>query len=81
MANMSYCRFQNTAMDFRDCLNTVQDAIDEGKSFQDFYGKMSREEQAAFNRLLVYAQDFIYSVEEIREAESEGTLYDNEMDA
>jgi hypothetical protein len=25
MANMSYCRFENTAMDLRDCINAIQD--------------------------------------------------------
>ena len=26
MANMSYCRFENTANDFRDCVNTMDEA-------------------------------------------------------
>lgn len=28
MANMSYCRFQNTLIDFRDCANTINAMID-----------------------------------------------------
>lgn len=28
MSNMSYCRFQNTASDMRDCLNHVHDELD-----------------------------------------------------
>jgi len=25
MANMSYCRFENTVMDIRDCINAIED--------------------------------------------------------
>ena len=28
MANMSYCRFENTADDLRDCVNTMEEAYD-----------------------------------------------------
>ncbi len=28
MANMSYCRFQNTRTDLRDCLNALEEAVD-----------------------------------------------------
>jgi len=38
MANMSYCRFQNTLCDFEDCL----DALDSGKAMSD------DEQRAAF---------------------------------
>jgi hypothetical protein len=38
MANMSYCRFQNTLGDFEDCL----DALDSGKAMSD------DEQRAAF---------------------------------
>lgn len=29
MANMSYCRFRNTAMDLEDCLDTLRDGEEE----------------------------------------------------
>jgi hypothetical protein len=28
MSNMSYCRFQNTSMDLRDCVDAMQEAYD-----------------------------------------------------
>ena len=28
MANMSYCRFHNTSMDLRDCVDAMQEAYD-----------------------------------------------------
>ena len=48
MANMSYCRFQNTMMDFRDCLDIVGEAVDDGKTMEQFLAELSKEEQYAF---------------------------------
>lgn len=45
MGNMSYCRFQNTSLDFEECVDTFQEMVYEG-------GKLSREETRAFGRLL-----------------------------
>ena len=28
MGNMSYCRFENTLADMRDCLNALEDGLD-----------------------------------------------------
>ena len=28
MANMSYCRFENTSKDLRDCVNAMEEAYD-----------------------------------------------------
>lgn len=38
MANMSYCRFRNTSMDFEDCINGLNDIIngeDDALSFDE----------------------------------------------
>lgn len=45
MANMSYCRFQNTLEDLRDC----RDALNE---MGDFEKELSEEEAKAAKRLL-----------------------------
>lgn len=45
MANMSYCRFQNTLGDLRDCA----DALDEGVLHD---GNLGEEEQQAAERLV-----------------------------
>jgi hypothetical protein len=47
MGNMSYCRFQNTLLDLKDCF----DALCEGDT-----GDMSPEEQGAMNALLNLCQ-------------------------
>ena len=66
MANMSYCRFQNTLCDFEDCL----DALDSGKA-------MSDDEQRAAFWLIKKARELVKqfedcSDEEIKEQLSEG---------
>ncbi len=41
MANMSYCRFENTANDMNDCLNDLVDAVDAGLSMAQFMDRLS----------------------------------------
>tara|TARA_R100000742_G_C4278956_1_gene102520 strand:- start:309 stop:512 length:204 start_codon:yes stop_codon:yes gene_type:complete len=38
MSNLSYCRFQNTARDLRDCLNAIEDGQIDDLSFEEFKG-------------------------------------------
>jgi hypothetical protein len=42
MSNMSYCKFQNTLSDLRDCLNTMRDIAVEGgpEAVQDEVGEV-----------------------------------------
>lgn len=49
MSNMSYCRFQNTLSDLRECL----DALEEGNTIQ------SREEARAAENLLTLFTEFV----------------------
>lgn len=65
MANMSYCRFHNTLHAFRDCLNTIEDYIDEGKSIDDFLSDLSSDEQWAFRRLVDLSDKLQGAVEEL----------------
>ncbi len=41
MANMSYCRFENTAGDMNDCLNDLIEAVDSGLSMAQFMDRLS----------------------------------------
>ena len=48
MGNMSYCRFENTARDLRDCLNAIEGSVTEGMSSYEIEGlknilRMSKE--------------------------------------
>ena len=59
MANMSYCRFQNTVQDFRDCYEVIQDL--DARS----YARMSEDERNALQRLLRLAVNFASYEEEL----------------
>ena len=65
MANMSYCRFHNTLHAFRDCLNAVEDYIEEGKSIDDFLSDLSSDEAWAFRRLVDLSDKLQGAVEEL----------------
>lgn len=48
MANMSYCRFENTYFDLKDCATALEEAMDRGVSLKKFVREMSKEELMAF---------------------------------
>lgn len=52
MANMSYCRFQNTSRDFGDCISAVEDMIEEGFDLSD-------DERMAFKDMIEQAVQFL----------------------
>jgi hypothetical protein len=54
MANMSYCRFQNTANDLHDCV----DALLEEEQLSDD-DKMSDDEKEAAQRMRVLCEEYI----------------------
>lgn len=55
MGNMSYCRYQNTAPDFADCVEALQQMIYEG-------GKLSKEETNAFGNMLGSVGELIETI-------------------
>lgn len=63
MANMSYCRFENTLRDLRDCFSAMEDSIDfdpteDQEDFPD--GEMlSADETAAKNSLIELCQRIV----------------------
>jgi hypothetical protein len=59
MANMSYCRFQNTTMDLEACANAIEESIDSGEPMD-----LSEEEQGAFERMYNLLQGMQQSMEE-----------------
>lgn len=56
MANMSYCRWQNTNSDLMDCLNDLNCALEDGLTAQEYVAKLSIYERNAFNRLVEHAK-------------------------
>ena len=63
MANMSYCRFQNTASDLLDCVNTMQDE----ETLQDL--DLSEEELRAMVRMVKLCGRFVEEYERLQNAE------------
>ena len=60
MANMSYCRFENTARDLRDCVY----AIENGEHTDD----LSSYEKDGLEELLDLCEAMFFMKEEIKEA-------------
>ena len=58
MANMSYCRFENTSRDLRDCLDAIEnEEIDDLSSY----------EKDGLQSLLEYCETIFFMKEEIEE--------------
>ena len=60
MANMSYCRFQNTSLDLQDCLYAMAEARD----FADL--DLSPEESYALLRMKTLCEEFLEQAERLR---------------
>ena len=52
MANMSYCRWENTANDLRDCM----DALSEVGNIAEWYAGLSEYEQRGFRQVMEQAK-------------------------
>ena len=69
MANMSYCRFENTTQDFRDCIDALreeEEAVVDGSS-----RRMSAHERQFADRLVELCRNYIESHEALVAAEEE----------
>ena len=59
MGNMSYCRFENTARDLRDCVSAIENGeLDDLSSY----------EKDGLEELLDYCEAIFFMKEEIEEA-------------
>jgi len=61
MANMSYCRFQNTVQDMQDCFYAIEEALDNDEPMD-----LSREEQQAFERMFNLMEDMMPMMDQLR---------------
>ena len=62
MANMSYCRFENTLSDLADCVNALERVVYEGEG-------ISEREWAKAKAMKAWCQNFIDTLEEADESE------------
>ena len=64
MANMSYCRFENTSNDMRDCVDAMEEAYDLAEL------DLSKSEQRSMNRMRELCDRFIEQYDRLFAAES-----------
>ena len=64
MANMSYCMFQNTSMDLRDCVETMREAYDLPEL------DLSKEELSSLKWMRRLCEEFLEESERLLNAES-----------
>lgn len=66
MPSMSYCCFENTADDMRQCLSMLAEAADSGISLREFIeSRSSREEGRAVERLIAVAEELLEVVNDM----------------
>jgi hypothetical protein len=74
MANMSYCRFENTAGDLQDCVHAMEEA-------EDMPGlDLSKYETAAYERLAGLCREFLEHDARLTAASTVGNLLEDPMD-
>jgi hypothetical protein len=68
MANMSYCRFENTVIDMKDCLNDLAEAVESGLSMKQFLERLSSDyERRAVEQMLTVLNDMTEVMEQLVE--------------
>ena len=58
MSNMSYCRFQNTSGDLRDCLEAMQELIN-NNGVGEHGERLSQKELSAMHNMRPIAEEFL----------------------
>lgn len=70
MANMSYCRFQNTYHDLLDCTNQLGQVLDDELTLNDLMSDLSKDEQYYYMRLVNIARDLVSYHDELKDRET-----------
>jgi hypothetical protein len=72
MASMSYCAFENTAIDMKQCVGIMADAVDEGTGLGEFLKELSSsDERRAVKQLVQHARDLIELYEQLENYETQ----------
>ena len=64
MANMSYCRFQNTSLDLKDCVEVLQEELD---NLDGWDLKQREDEFVAAKRMVSLCKRYVELYEELVE--------------
>jgi hypothetical protein len=65
MANMSYCKFQNTSRDMDDCLEDMREAYENADTLKEYLATLSKDEQYGFNMMRQYCLEFVRLMEDM----------------
>lgn len=68
MSNMSYCRFQNTNVDLKDCINAIDDIVGDIDTYGDSENLLSEEEEIAADNMEALCRRYLGVREELRGA-------------
>ena len=64
MSNMTYCRFQNTSKDLQDCIDAVEQMIN-NDGCDEYNEHLSRDEKRAFEEMVEQARYFFETGEQL----------------
>lgn len=68
MANMSYCRFENTVADMQDCYYELHEAAANGLSFNQFMERLGADyERLALRQMAALLLDMAAALEELHD--------------
>lgn len=67
MANMSYCRFENTSNDLTDCVRAMVDMQGSALEREESYADLSITEKQALQQMIATCEQFMKTAHEIME--------------
>lgn len=71
MSNMSYCRFQNTSNDLQDCIDALDNYIEDMLEDEDELTNLSKNEKRAAEDMRQQCETYIRIFDEAEEAKEE----------
>ena len=81
MSNMSYCRFQNTNGDLRDCINAIDDIVGDIDTYGDSENLLSEEEEIAAVNMEALCRRYLELRKELRGAISSAPMIGTDPEA
>lgn len=71
MSNMSYCRFQNTSNDLQDCIDALDNYVEDTLEDEDGLTNLSKNEKRAAEDMRQQCETYIRIFDEAEEAKEE----------
>jgi len=82
MANMSYCRFENTVSDMQDCYYELHEAAANGLSFDQFMERLGTDyERRSVRQMAALLLDMATAIEQLHDNQGLGDEELEELEA